>query len=59
MDPDTERLIRSDIRLRRLPLYLAFWIFIGTVVGLGLIGSLGFLDQVFTFERMDSLREIG
>ena len=45
MHPDTERLIRSDIRMRRLPLYLAFWIFIGTVVGLGLIGSLGFLDK--------------
>lgn len=45
MHPDTERLIRSDIRLRRLPLHLAFWIFVGTVVGLGLIGSLGFLDK--------------
>ena len=45
MHPDTERLIRSEIRLRRLPLYLAVWIFIGTVVGLGLIGSLVFLDK--------------
>ena len=46
MDPETERLIRSDIRLRRLPLYLAFWVFVGTVVGLGLIGCLGFLDEL-------------
>jgi hypothetical protein len=45
MHPDTERLIRSDIRLRRLPLYAAFWIFVGTVAGLGLIGLLGFLDR--------------
>ena len=45
MHPDTERLIRSEIRRRRIPLYLAFWIFIGTVVGLGLIGSLGFIDK--------------
>ena len=51
MRPDTERLIRSDIRLRRLPLYLAFWIFVGTVVGLGLIGSLGFLDQFLRSNR--------
>ena len=46
MHPDTERLIRSEICLRRLPLYLAFWIFIGSVVGLGLIGSLGFVDKL-------------
>jgi hypothetical protein len=45
MHPDTERLIRSEIRLRRLPLYLAFWIFVGSVVGPGLLGVLGFLDR--------------
>ena len=45
MHPDTERLIRSEIRLRRIPLYLAVWIFIGSVVGLGLLGVLGFLDK--------------
>jgi hypothetical protein len=45
MRPDTERLIRSEIRLRRLPLYAAFWMFVGTVVGLALIGGLGFLDR--------------
>ena len=45
MHPDTERLIRSDIRLRRLPLYAASWIFVGTVVGLGLIGVLSFFDR--------------
>jgi hypothetical protein len=45
MHPDTERLIPSDIRLRRLPLYAAFWIFVGSVVGLGLLGVLGFLDR--------------
>ena len=45
MHPDTERLIRSEIRLRRIPLYLAVWIFIGSVVGLGLLGILGFLDK--------------
>jgi hypothetical protein len=38
-------MIRNDIRLRWSPLIAAFWIFIGTVLGLGLIGGLGFLDR--------------
>jgi hypothetical protein len=45
MHSDTERLIRSDIRLRRAPLYLLFWIFVGSIVGLGLLGGLGFLER--------------
>jgi hypothetical protein len=45
MDPETERLIRRDIRARWAPLFILLWIFIGTVVGLGLIGGLGFLDK--------------
>lgn len=45
MDPRTERMIRADIGLRRSPLVLALLIFIGSVVGLGLIGGLGFLAR--------------
>ncbi len=45
MDPETERLIRRDIRARWAPIFILFWIFIGTVVGLALIGGLGFLDR--------------
>lgn len=46
MDQETERLIRRDIRARWAPLFILFWIFIGTVVGLGLIGCLGFVDKL-------------
>jgi hypothetical protein len=46
MDRETERLIRRDIRARWAPLFILFWIFIGTVVGLGLIGGLGFVDKL-------------
>ena len=45
LHPETERLIRRDIRARWVPLFLLFWMFIGTVVGLGLIGCLGFLER--------------
>jgi hypothetical protein len=45
MDPETERLIRRDIRARWAPIFILFWLFIGTVVGLGLIGGLGFLER--------------
>ncbi len=45
MDPDTERLIRRDIRARWAPILILFWIFVGTVVGLGLIGLLIFFDR--------------
>ena len=45
MDPHTERLIRRDIRARWTPLFVLLWIFIGTVVGLGLLGLLIFLDR--------------
>jgi hypothetical protein len=45
MHPDTERLIRSDIRLRRLPLYVAVFVFVRTVIALGLLGCLVFLDK--------------
>ena len=45
MDPKTERMIRNDIRLRRSPLYIAFWIFLGSILAGGLFGLLGFLDK--------------
>ena len=45
MDPRTERMIRADIGLRWSPLLLALLIFVGSVVGLGLIGGLGFLAR--------------
>ena len=45
MDPDTERLIRRDIRGRWAPIFILFWIFIGTVVGLGLFGAIVFLER--------------
>lgn len=45
MDPETERLIRRDIRARWAPIFILFWIFIGSVIGLGLIGGLGILDH--------------
>ena len=53
MDSRTERMIRSDIRLRRSPLYVAFWIFIGSILVGGLFGLLGFLDK---FLRVHGLR---
>ncbi|MGI9072259.1 MAG: hypothetical protein ACR2JB_13320 [Bryobacteraceae bacterium] len=45
MDPETERLIRRDIRLRWSPVVILFLIFIGTVVGLGLFGAIVFLEK--------------
>ena len=45
MDPKTERMIRNDIRLRRSPLYVALWIFIGSILAGGFFGFLGFLDK--------------
>lgn len=45
MHPETERLIRRDIHARWAPLFILFWIFVGTVIGLGLIGGLGFLER--------------
>lgn len=45
MDPDTERLIRRDIRARWAPILILFWIFLGTVAGLALIGLLIFFDR--------------
>ena len=43
MKPSTERMIRADIALRWSPLLIALVVFVGTVVGLGLIGFLAFL----------------
>ncbi len=45
MQPSTERLIRADIVLRRAPFLVALLVFFGTVVGLALIGALGFLAR--------------
>jgi hypothetical protein len=41
--PDTELLIRRDIRTRWAPIIVLFWIFMASVIGFGLIGSLGIL----------------
>lgn len=46
MDPQTERLIRRDIRARWTPIFILLCIFIGTVVGFALLGSLIFLDRL-------------
>jgi hypothetical protein len=43
MKPSTERMIRADIALRWSPLLLLLGVFIGTVVGLGLLGLLAYL----------------
>jgi hypothetical protein len=43
MDPRTERLLRTDIRLRLAPIFIAFWLLIGSIVGIGLLGGLGLL----------------
>lgn len=51
MDPDTERLIRRDIRARWAPLFILLWIFIGTVVGLGFFGLLIFFDKFLHTHR--------
>ncbi len=43
MDSRTERMIRWDIRLRHLPLYLIFWFsvcFLGFSLTIGLIGQI-------------------
>lgn len=45
MDPRTERMIRNDIRLRRSPIFLALWLFFGSIAGFALLGGLGFLDR--------------
>lgn len=45
MDPKTERMIRNDIRLRRSPLYAAFWIFISFIAVALLLGLGGFIDK--------------
>lgn len=43
MKSSTERMIRADIALRWSPLLIALLVFIGSVLGLGLIGFLAFL----------------
>lgn len=45
MDPRTERMIRADIGLRWSPVLIALFVFFGSIVGLGLIGCLGFLAR--------------
>ena len=45
MDPRMARMIRADIALRWSPLLIALAVFVGSVVGLGLIGTLAFLAR--------------
>ena len=47
MNRQTERMIRTYIRIRLVPLYFMLWLFLGSVAGFALIGALGFLDQFF------------
>ena len=43
MDPCTERLIRADIKARWAPVFILFWLFLGSVAGFAVLGGLGFL----------------
>jgi hypothetical protein len=45
MHRDTERMIRTDIRLRRTPFFVALFIFLGTIASFGIFGALGFLEK--------------
>jgi hypothetical protein len=43
MNPGTERLIRADIRARWAPLFVLICVFLSSVLGFALLGSLGIL----------------
>lgn len=47
MDRSTERLIRRDIRARWSPFFILLFLFLGVVVGLGMIGALAYLVRFF------------
>jgi hypothetical protein len=52
MDPRTERMIRNDIRLRRSPLVVLLFIFLGSMALPLLLHGAGFLDRFLqTFLR--------
>lgn len=46
MNPQTERLIRSDIHLRRSPIYVALFVFFGSIAGFALLGVLGYVARL-------------
>ncbi len=46
MDLQTERLIRSDIHLRRSPIYVALFLLFGSIAGFALLGVLGYVARL-------------
>lgn len=42
MDPRTEQLIRADIKARWAPVFILFWLFLGSVAGFAILFGLGF-----------------